>query len=315
MELAILFWFYKELDICKNHLEILRQNNPNTPIYGLYGGDIASVDQYQAELGEYLDDFYVFPDDEKDSSWKWIQGDLILTHWFRERGKDLKWDSVIIVQWDMLVFGAVEQLFSMLKKDQILLSGIRQIKEVENDWMWVTPKDPERRQKYLEFIEYITNTYDYHQEPMACIFIVVCLPRFFLERYAYVEQSELGFLEYRIPIYAQIFDIPFCENHPFQTYWGKSDLNNLIFRTKNPLKRILNALEMKLNPIPLSPSRRDISLIPIYRHLNHKEGSRIFHPYRQLFPKRKRHLPAALLKEFSKDLDWLPSVLSTEKKS
>jgi len=43
MKLAVLFWFYKEPEICHNRLEILRQHNPTVPIYGLYGGDLAAI--------------------------------------------------------------------------------------------------------------------------------------------------------------------------------------------------------------------------------------------------------------------------------
>lgn len=305
MKLAILFWFYKEPEICKNRLEILRQSNPTISIYGLYGGDLAAVEEYRLALDKYLDDFYAFPEN-KDSLWKWLQGDLLLTHWYRERGKDLIWDTILIVQWDMLVFGAVEQLFSMLQKDQILLSGNRPIAEVENDWMWVTPKIPERRQQYLKFLEHIRKTYDYQQEPLGCLFIVVCLPRIFLDKYSQVEQPELGFIEYRIPMYAQIFGISFCENHPFQAWWVDADP---VFRVKNPIKRAFNALNFRFNPNPLNPARRDISIMAIYRHLKVKKGSRIFHPYQQSFPMKKRQWLKALVNELKQDFDWVAQKL------
>ncbi len=301
MKLAILFWFYKEPDICKNRLELLRQKNPNIPIYGVYGGDLADVEQHQTILSEYLDDFYAFTEN-KDSLWKWLQGDLMLTHWYRDRGKSLSWDTVVIVQWDMLVFGAIEQLFGMLKKDQILLSGLRPIDEVENDWMWVTPKIPAHRDQYLEFLEYIGKAYDYKQDPMGCIFIVACLPRKFFESYSKIDQSELGFIEYRIPIYAQIFGIPFCENHSFDAWWVDSDP---IFQASNIFQRAINLVKIRLNPNTLNPTRSDISLIPIYRHLSTKSGARIFHPYQQKFPLKKHHWPIALLNEFRRDVDWL----------
>lgn len=305
MKLAILFWFYKEPEVCKNRLELLRQGNPKTPIYGLYGGDLAEVEHYKLALGKYLDDFYSFPE-SKDSLWKWLQGDLLLTHWYRERGKNLTWDTVLIVQWDMLVFGAVEQLFSMLQKDQILLSGLRPVAQVEDDWTWVAPKIPEHRQQYLEFLEHIRKTYDYQQEPLGCLFIVACLPRIFLDQYSKVEQPELGFIEYRIPMYAQIFGIPFCENHPFQAWWVDADP---VFRVKNPIKRAFNALHLRFNPNPLNPARRDISLIPIYKHLNSQTGSRVFHPYQQIFPMKKRQWLKALLNELKQDFDWLAQKL------
>lgn len=301
MKLAILFWFYKEPDICQNRLEIIRQYNPTTPIYGVYGGDLATVDRYKSQLGRYLDDFYTFTED-KDSMWKWLQGDLMLTHWYRERGKFLAWDTVAIVQWDMLVFGAIEQLFSILKPDTILLSGLRSIAEVENDWLWVTPNIPAHQQQYVEFLEYVGKTYDYQQDPLGCIFIVACLPRIFLEPYSQIEQPELGFLEYRIPIYAQIFGIPFCENHPFQAWWVDADP---LFHANNLFQRTSNLVNRRLNPNPLNPTRTDISLIPIWRHLNTQTGARIFHPYQQIFPMKKQHWPGALLGELKRDLEWL----------
>ena len=132
MKLAILFWFYREPKTCENHLKMLRKYNPDTPIYGLYGGNLEEADNYRQVLNNYLDDFYIFSQN-KDSNWKWHLGDLLITDWYRERGKDLSWDTIIIVQWDMLVFGSVDHLFSMLKADQILLSGLRPIQEVEND--------------------------------------------------------------------------------------------------------------------------------------------------------------------------------------
>ena len=302
MNLAILFWFYKEPEICKNRLELIRKFNPTIPIYGLYGGDVSTVEQYKVSLGEYLDDFYVFTEN-KDSQWKWLQGDLLLTDWYLKRGKNLTWDTVIVVQWDMLVFGEIEKLFSMLKKDEILLSGLRPIKEVEKDWMWVTEKIPEHRQQYLTFLEYVQKTYHYKLEPLGCIFLVICLPRVFLDKYATVEQPELGFLEYRIPMYAQIFGIPFCEKHPFNAWW--LDCDSLYNHNRQPIKRFVNMLRSKFNSPTLSASRTNVSLISIFRHLNSQTGARIFHPYQHLFPLRNGQWFEAFLKEFRRDFKWL----------
>jgi hypothetical protein len=301
VKLAVLFWFYKEPDICQNRLEILRQYNPDVPIYGLYGGDLATVDIYKSQLDRYLDDFYAFPE-AKDSQWKWLQGDLMITHWYRERGQCLDWDTVTIVQWDMLVFAPIDRLFSMLAPDTILLSGLRPIAEVENDWLWVTPKIPAHRHQYLNFLEYIDKTFDYQQEPMGCIFIIACLPRIFLEPYSQIDRPELGFIEYRIPIYAQILGIPVCENHPFSAWWVDNDPT---FYNKNPWQRTLDLLDRRFNPHPLNPTRNDISLIAIHRQLNIPTGARMFHPYQYLFPFTTIQWIGALISEFKRDLDWL----------
>jgi hypothetical protein len=301
MRLAILFWFYKDPEICINRLEILRQHNLKTPIYGLYGGDLSKADLNKTALDKYLDDFYVFSED-KDTHWKWIQGDLMIAQWYRDRGKDLDWDTVIIVQWDMLVFESVDSLFSMLQKDHLLLSGLRPIHEVEKDWMWVAPKNLILRSQYLEFIDYIKLAYNYNQTPLGCIFIVVGLPRIFLESYANISCPELGFLEYRIPIYAQIFGIPFCENHSFNAWWVDGDP---LYQSKNPIQRLVNLFHLRFNPNPLNPTRNDVSLLTIYRHLINDTGARIFHPYQKIYPFRKCKYFRALLSEFKQDCHWL----------
>jgi hypothetical protein len=310
MKLAILFWFYKEPEICQNRLEILRQYNPNTPIYGVYGGDLAAVDRYKSQLEPYLDDFYTFSE-PKDTYWKWLQGDLILTHWYRERGRELPFDTVVVVQWDMLIFGAIEQLFAMLEPNQILLSGLRPIAEIENNWHWVTPKLADLRLRYLQFLEHIDKVYNYQQEPMACIFIVACLPRIFLERYATIEQPELGFVEYRIPIYAQIFGIPICEQHPFNAWWIDVEPT---FHSKDLVQRAMNRFTLRFNPgslhHTLDPKHSDISLIPIFKHLNMAKGDRIFHPYQSMFPLKNSQWLGALIAEFTRDLDWISRRIS-----
>jgi hypothetical protein len=304
MKLAILFWFYKEPEICRNRLELIRKHNPDIAIYGVYGGNIATVDRYKCQLEPYVDDFYAFTE-QKDAHWKWLNGDLILTDWYRERGKYLPFDTVVVVQWDMLVFGAIEQIFSMLEKDRILLSGLRSIAEVEDNWHWVTPKLPDVRRQYTDFMEHIVKTYDYQQDPLACIFIVACLPRIFLEPYSQIDLPELGFIEYRIPIYAQIFGVPICEDHPFNVWWVDEDP---YYHSKDFVHRFMNFFILKFNANSLrptfQPTRSDISLIPIYKQLKSANGDRIFHPYQKMFPMGKREWLGASIDELKRDLEW-----------
>jgi hypothetical protein len=267
MKLAILFWFYKKPQVCENRLEILRKYNPDTPIYGLYGGDPKEANRYRLTLCEYLDDFYVF-DQQKDTNWKWLHGDLMIATWYRERGIGLSWDTIVVVQWDTVVYGPVSELFSMLKEGEILLSGLRPVEEVEQRWSWVSPDNPDQRERYLRFLEYVRRHSGFDQEPLCCLFIVVCLSRSFLERYSGVEQPELGFLEYRVPIYAQIFGTPFCTEHPFEPWWDGID----------PFSQ-----DLALNALP-----REIARRTILRHLMHPRGARVFHPYSRISPVGKR---------------------------
>lgn len=259
MNRAILFWFYKEPKLCQNRLELLRQYNPETLIFGLYGGDPALKDQFKMVTARYLDDYYSF-DIEKDQNWKWRHGDLLITQWYRERGKGLKWDSIVIVQWDMLVLAPIKKLFEMVTEDQILLSGYEPIGKNDSFSPWISP--PARMEAYQKFLFHIEEKYQYQQQPYRCLFVVVVFPRLFLDKYAVIDYPELGFIEYRVPIYAQIFQTPVCISHAFKVSWQE----------KNPLRRII------------SPRKQQIPLSIILYHLLNQNGSRIFHPYHDIFP-------------------------------
>ncbi|MBU4305733.1 MAG: hypothetical protein KJ893_08995 [Candidatus Omnitrophica bacterium] len=268
MKLAILFWFYKKPLICKNRLKILRKHNPKIHIYGLYGGNPAQKDIFISQLTDYLDDCYTFEYNAA-SYWKWCNGDLLITEWYRQCGQYLPWDSIVIVQWDMLILAPIEKLFSNLPHGQILLSGVRSIEKEAQGWEWVTA--PEKRDKYLQFLSYIKKHYNYSHDPVFCIFIVVVLSRIFLEKYSKITNPELGFLEYRLPIYAQIFGIEIVTNHPFRTYLPGDKISDTVISVG-----------------------RQISLKNIVKNLLIPSGARFFHPYCNYFPVNIERLPNIL---------------------
>ncbi len=288
MRLAILFWFYKDIHICENRLRLMRKYNPDVPIYGFYGGDPSDSKLYSSSLSRYLDDFYEF-EEQRDASWKWQNGDLMLADWFKYRGKSLSWDTIVVVQWDMLVIGPIYKIFSMLKKDEILISGLRPVSEVQQ-WGWVAEDQPERRERYLEFLQYLKLKYNFKQDPLCCLFLVACLPRKFMEKYSQIENRELGFFEYRIPIYAQVFDTPLCMQHPFTPWWDRVE----------PMRwdSILRAVG-----IPISE-------YTIYKNLLLRRGARIFHPYHDVFPVAKflwlRALRFVLITKFKRIFNRIP---------
>jgi len=251
--LAILFWFYKKPAICKNRLEILRKHNPDMKIYGLFGGQQSEAKKFKQYLGEYLDDFYVSP--SKDSRWKWINGDLMILDWYKKRGKKMDWDSIAVVQWDALVFVSLRKYFGNIKKGQILLSGLKVLdKATEMRWHWTRP-DKKERKNYLNFLEYIRKKYGYAGKPLSCLFIFQIFPRIFFEKYLMVKNRAVGMLEYKVPIYANIFKIKFF----------KKDIGVWWFQKKS--KKPLNAETL------------EISKNYIESELKKKNGWRIFHPY------------------------------------
>jgi hypothetical protein len=251
MNLSILFWFYKDVDVCKNRLQLLKKYNPDSKVYGLFGGDQKDVEIFKNELGTLLDDFYVSPFEDPD--WKWINGDLMILDWYLNRGNTLDWDSVVLAQWDMLVFDSLKNQFPGLQKDQIFFSGLRTLDEnTESRWDWTST--PEDRPNYLRFVTYIENTYGYTDRCLATLFIMQVFPRLFFEKYAEVKDREIGMLEYKIPTYAKIFNIPFYEK----------DLGVNWFETE---------------PKPMNAIPEEIERTYILDELSKESGWRLFHPY------------------------------------
>ncbi len=235
VQLAILFWFYKELEICVNRLVLLRRQNPDMPIYGLYGGPADRAGEAVERLGKYLDDFYVY-DGREDSEWRWFNGDHLIAAWHAERGRSLPWDTMVVVQWDALLLRPVRELFHMLGPGAALLSGLRPAAEVADWWLWL--HGPEKEQEAEAFRVWLRVRYRREVELWCCQFIVVCLPRQFLDLYVAAGPPQLGFIEYRVPTLARAFGTPCCEAHPFQPWWGEEPST----RDAPAHRRILNAM-------------------------------------------------------------------------
>lgn len=253
VKLAILFWFYKKEDICINRLKLLRKYNPDLEIYGLYGGPQNKATKFESKLSKYLDDFYVSP--YRDPDWKWINGDLMILKWYEERGKNLNWESIVVVQWDMLVFESLKETFKGIKRDQIFLSGLKQLdKKTELCWTWTSPKKKFRK-NFLNYLKYVRKNYDFKEKPIICLFILQVFPKKFFDKYLEVGNKKVGMLEYKIPIYAKIFGIDFYKKD-FGVHWG----GNI---KEDPLNALVKEIDLKI----------------IQKNLKDRKGWRIFHPY------------------------------------
>jgi hypothetical protein len=252
MSLAILFWFYKEPEICENRLQLLKKHNPDLKIFGFFGGEESEAPLFKEKLNKYLDDFYVCP--EKDSDIKWIHGDLMILDWYDQRGRNLEWDSIVVAQWDMLVFDSFKNQLPGIQKDQIFFSGLRKLDpELENRWHWTKP-DGEERQDFLNFREYVKNKYGYTAVLPCCLFILEIIPRLFFDKYLSVENKKVGMLEYKTPTYAKIFGVPFYERD-LGVQWAVGE------------------------ETPMNAEPEEIKTEYIERELSKPNGWRIFHPY------------------------------------
>jgi len=263
-DLAILYWFYKEPEVTKNHLELIRKNNPNVKIFGLFGGEPDESNDYKELLGDLLDDFWLYEGTYgTDSYSKWVHGDLMLLDWYDKRGRDLGWDSIATVQWDMLLFTDIRKIVPGLNKNQIYFSGYRELDDaVENRWSWTKP-DGKHRQDYLDFCDFVDKEYGYKSRLKICLFIFQVLTREFFEKYMQIPNKKVGMLEYKDPTLANIFGLDIYELDIGVLWQDKGQ------HTENS----------PLNALPI-----EIKAGYIIDELKREDGWRLFHPYKKEWP-------------------------------
>jgi len=264
VRLGILFWFYRDAAVCRNRLRLLRRRNPGVPVYGLYGGPAGDAPRFAAALGPLLDDFWAFPDD-RDEQWKWRNGDVMLSRWFAARGVQLEWDSVVLAQWDLVVVSPLRALLPPMADGDMLISGVRPVREVEAWWQWVRG---DARHEYDAFMAHVASRFGPVTDPLCCQFIGLVAPRAFLARYAGIDQPELGFLEYKLPVYAQVFGVPLVPDTCFRPWWpeepatsGATRAQMLVHAWRTPVRL----------PVMLAEATRP-------------HGRRMFHPYHGIYP-------------------------------
>ena len=61
MKPSVLFWFYKDFDVCKERLRKLRVLNPEVTVFALYGGMAGDIPAAQAALLGLVDDLCLSP--------------------------------------------------------------------------------------------------------------------------------------------------------------------------------------------------------------------------------------------------------------
>ena len=264
MELGILFWFYRDALVSTNRLRMLRHRNPGIPIFALYGGPPDETSRYEAAVGDLVDDFWSFPGNE-DSAWKWRNGDLVLSRWFTERGVGLRWDSFFVAQWDMVVVAPLARLLPPLARGDMLVSGIRPVREVESWWQWTRG---EARDEYDAFLSHVERRYGRVDDPLCCQFIGLVAPREFMERYAGIDEPELGFLEYKLPVYAQVFGTPLLPDTCFRPWWPEEPATSRAGRTATLVHAWPTSVRL---PVMAYESLRP-------------GGRRVFHPYHGVYP-------------------------------
>jgi hypothetical protein len=258
-DLAIIYWFYKEPKVTKNHLELMRSHNRERKIFGLFGGDPKEADSYHRLLGDLLDDFWVYPGTYGTKKYdKWMHGDLMLLDWYDKRGRGLSWWGVAIIQWDVLLFDDVANLTPGIQAGQVYFSGFRNLdQEIESRWSWTRPGSI-YRDDYITFRAYVTRAFGYEGHLKCCLYIYEILSRPLFEGYLRLEDKKLGMLEYKAPTLAHVLGLDIYD-YDLGVYW---DLAGQAVHS------------LPLNAMPVQIRRRHVR-----QQLALPQGWRLFHPF------------------------------------
>lgn len=275
--LAILFWYYKFPDVCRSRVRALRRLHPTASIFGLYGGDPANYPDF-ADLNRCLDDNWCF-DTARDTEWKWLHGDQMINEWFNKRGRELVWDSVAIVQWDMLVCAPLDQVFEPLGRQDVYLPGVRPVEDVRAFWWWAQPDTPQEA-AMNGFVRGLGKQHQIRQL-LGCQFLCAVLPRRFLELYGSMPDGENGFLEYKLPTCAEAFGLHLRDYPQLAVSWPGDP--------RDP------------GPVLLSARKEPIRARDILRAWLQPAGVRLFHPVHDVYARGIVSVAAAAIREAMRD--------------
>ena len=180
MRRIILFRFHKNLPLCKNRLKLLKRYNPHIKIFGLFGGNSKSYKLAKKKLKPYIENIYFIK--EKDKDWKWKNSDLAIKLWYNDFGRELSFDILHIIEWDLLLFNSLDKVYRHIPKNGIGLTGLISLKKVEKKWSW-TSKEPEKTE-WKNLLNFVKQKFNYKKNPYASLGPGLCLPKNFLKKYS-----------------------------------------------------------------------------------------------------------------------------------
>jgi hypothetical protein len=197
---VIIFRFHENPPVCLNRIELLKLYNPDIPVYGIYGGTEEDFREFDELLSGYLTGVYRIKN--RTGEWKWRNFDLALREWYRDYGKDIDFDMAYVVEWDLLIFDSLKEIYAEINGNELGITGLRALSSVENQWFWTTAW----RDEYSKLMEFVRKTYKYSKTPFASLGPGLCFPKSFLADYSAIDVPELSNDEIRVPLFAQILD-------------------------------------------------------------------------------------------------------------
>ena len=257
MKRIVLFRFHKDLNICINRLKLLHRFNPGIQIIGLWGGEASGFQEAQATLAPYLDHVWDIP--VASPEWKWKNGDLSLMMWYRQLGKDLSFDMLHLLEWDLLVLDSLDNVYGAAGRKGVALTALTPLERIQDHWNW-TAHEP-LRSEWHQLQQHVKDLHGWQGPYFACQGPANAFSKAFLDRYAQEDIPELMHEELRLPLFAQAYGFELTGlPHIYREIQHKKDMRYFNCE-KILIKKKVIRWEL------LKPS-----------------GRKVFHPYQKLLP-------------------------------
>lgn len=254
----VLFRFDKYLDVCRNRIEMIKSINPDVEIYGLFGGKPADLQQAKDCLYDVLLNIYdPHPDCDlswryPESLWLWKDGDLALRSWYQSIGKDINFDVLCLIEWDLLMLDSLDKLYGHISTKSVGLTGLIPINMVPENWPWIQ-KEPEKSE-WLGLLSFAKLIHHYNFFPHACLGPGYCVPKDFLELYSKSKVLHLCNDELRLPLYSQILGFQLTDTKFYNGWQIPQEV------------KYFNCI------------KKEIDIDIIKEELSKPDGRRVFHP-------------------------------------
>lgn len=244
---AIHVIYYKELKLCIEQIKVLRLFNPDIQIHGVFGGNDTHIEYYD-ELQTYLDSNWQHP--EANSYWKWISTDIMAIDWYEAFGKNLDWDYLYLMSWDLLLIEPLSNLIPPQAPDEIYI--VPEVESFKRQRTWNNHWMGDNNGVFREFKRKLSHYFHLNPATIEENIQFVnsffwCCSREFIEALCPVIKNFPGMIEYRIPTLAPLlgFKTDTPENLKKRDYLPFANTG----KREIPTFTIINELE-KQNPFP-----------------------------------------------------------------
>lgn len=189
----IVFRYHDNLLIVQQRIRLLRGLNPGIPIYGLYGGQGADLQQAASWFDGHTE-LALLP------GLAYRNSDLALLEWYRVCGRHLDFTHMYVCEWDLVYAAPLNDVLPLPKPGQSLLTGYIPLALVEWKWDWTNGKKLGPLHEWLEMKRFVGYKHHHVGPYFACIGPGAVLSREFFECYERLELPLLCHDELRYPL-------------------------------------------------------------------------------------------------------------------